>query len=367
MENIHGLTQVELQAVMTQWQEPRYRARQIWKWLYVNRVVKWNDMANLPRMLRNRLASHFVFDAVREIDYCRSADGAGKLLLETADGERLETALIPAHQRRTVCVSSQIGCRHGCVFCASGKSGFARNLHAGEMIGQILASARVFGSVPTHLVLMGIGEPLDNRENLRRTLAIVNDQHGLAIGARRITVSTCGLVPGIRWLSGLPWQIELSVSLHAPDDELRSQLMPVNRKYPIDVLLAECAAFYRNTKRLVTFEYILIDGINDSRHQARLLADRLRRFPARVNLIPLSPVQEFDAQCASVSAQHRFMDVLQRAGINVTIRASRGKGVAAACGQLRATAQPGAPGANRFLRSKRHLDMLDLRNPPIFK
>ncbi len=336
-QNIHGLTQEMLCSVLTQWGEPAFRARQIWHWLYGKHVTEWSAMANLPMALRERLAEEFNLRPVIEQRQSLAADGAGKLLLELLDGETVETAVIPADARRTVCISSQVGCAYGCAFCASGQAGFRRNLDAGEMVGQVLAAAHCLGGVPTHVVFMGVGEPLDNPEEVRKTALIVNDREGLAIGARRITVSTCGVVPGIRRMAEWPLQLELSVSLHAPDDALRSQLMPVNRKYPIDVLMTECEAFARKTKRLITFEYTLIGGVNDSESQARKLASRLQRFPARVNLIPLSSVPEFSGRRTSAAAQRRFMTILQSAGINVTVRASRGSGATAACGQLRAT------------------------------
>lgn len=334
-EYIHSLSPELLRARLAEWGQPPFRTRQVWQWLYVQRVEEWSGMANIPQALRERLAAHFEIRPVCVRASDLDADGAGKLLLGLVDGNAIETAVIPAAIRRTVCVSSQVGCRFKCGFCASGMKGFLRNLDAGEMVGQVLAAAHVFAAAPTHVVFMGIGEPLDNPDALERTLTILNDPHGFSIGARRMTVSTCGVVPGIRWLAGLPLQIELSVSLHAPDDQLRSRLMPVNRKYPIDLLLAECKAFYLRTKRLITFEYTLIEGVNDSVAQASLLVRRLISFPARVNLIPLSVVPEFDGRCPTLSAQRRFMQVLQQAGINVTIRASRGAGVAAACGQLR--------------------------------
>lgn len=332
---LHGLTFGELQDAMSAGGDPAFRARQLWQWLYVQRATDWSAMVNLPRALRMRMASRYSLAAVIEQNRQLASDGAGKLLLSLADGETVETAVIPAARRRTVCVSSQAGCRFRCAFCASGQSGFRRHLDAAEIVGQVLAAARVFEAAPTHLVFMGIGEPLDNPEALERTLRIVNHSEGLAIGARRITISTCGVIPGIRRLAQFPMQVELSVSLHAPDDALRSELMPVNRKYPITDLLAECRRYYQTTGRLITFEYTLIGGCNDSAGQARKLVERLRTFPARVNLIPLSPVAEFSGKPSSLAAQKGFMRILEQAGINTTLRASRGAGVAAACGQLR--------------------------------
>lgn len=335
---IYGMTQDLLREAMRDGSFPAYRARQIWQWLYRKRVDDWSAMTNLPGDLREWLASAFRLTPVVERDRSLAGDAAGKLLLELADGETVETAVIPALSRRTVCVSSQAGCAHGCIFCASGQAGFRRNLDAGEMVGQVLASARLLGALPTHVVFMGVGEPLANLDNLRRCIMILNDGDGLAIGARRMTVSTCGVVPGILEMSQWPLQIELSVSLHAPDDALRSQLMPVNRKYPIHDLMSACEVFARNTKRLITFEYTLIGDVNDSADHARRLARQLQRqrFPARVNVIPLSAVREFPGRRSPPDRQRRFTSILQAAGINVTVRASRGAGVAAACGQLRA-------------------------------
>ena len=252
-----------------------------------------------------------------------------------SDGERVEEVLIPADDRRTVCLSSQAGCRFHCAFCASGQAGFRRNLEAGEIVGQVLLAWRGFGEKPTHVVVMGVGEPFDNYDAVLQAVRLINDQDGLCIGARRITLSTAGVIPGIERLAGENLQVELSVSLHAPSDKLRSELMPINRTYPLNRLLKACEAYFAATKRLITFEYTLIENVNDQPPHAKELARRLSAFPCRVNFILLSPVEEYAGAPSSSSVAERFIQVLDKAGINATLRASRGTAVHAACGQLR--------------------------------
>jgi 23S rRNA (adenine2503-C2)-methyltransferase len=237
-----------------------------------------------------------------------------------------------------------VGCRFHCAFCASGQTGFARNLAAGEMVAQVLVAARALGDPPTHIVFMGIGEPLDNYDAVLKTVRIINNGDGLKIGARRITISTCGIVPGIRRLAGEGLQVELSVSLHAPVDKLRSRLMPVNRRYPLADLIPACKDYSAATKRIVTFEYVLIRELNDSPERAAELAELLAPLPCRVNLIPLSPVKEFEGDPPSTDAGRIFMDTLARAGINATLRNSRGCSIDAACGQLRTGTMNRDPG-----------------------
>ena len=333
---IHGFSRAQLQAFCGEWGQPAYRANQLWGWLYQRQARTWAEMTNLPAAFRQGLAERLDLDAVQPLNESRDdRTAAGKLLLKLRDGDGIETALIPAKDRRTVCVSSQVGCKFKCAFCASGQSGFKRNLDPGEIVGQVLAAARAFEEIPSHVVVMGIGEPFDNYDAVLMALRIVNDPEGLCIGARRITLSTCGVVPGIQRLAGEGLQFELSVSLHAPDDELRSRLMPVNRAYPLADLLAACKAYAEQTGRLITFEYTLIRDLNDTPEHARRLIERLRSIHARVNLIPLSPVQEFQGAAPLPQAVEAFVKVLERAHINVTLRASKGSGVNAACGQLR--------------------------------
>jgi 23S rRNA (adenine2503-C2)-methyltransferase len=229
-----------------------------------------------------------------------------------------------------------VGCRFGCAFCASGQKGVVRNLSAGEIVGEVLAVARQLGGRPDNVVFMGIGEPFDNYDEVLRAVRILNHPEGLGIGARRITLSTCGVVPGIQRLAEEGLQVELSVSLHASDEEVRAKLMPVNQAWPMEELLDACCEYTAKTKRIITFEYTLIKGVNDAPEQARELVKRLRRFPCRVNLIPLSPVEEFAGERPEAETVKSFFQTLENAGINTTLRDSKGSALKAACGQLRA-------------------------------
>lgn len=339
---VHGLSREDLTAWISAAGQPPYRVAQVWSWLYDHRVSDWDAMTNLPRRFRDRLAQAFDLRSVRRVASEEADGGTTKLLMELRDGERIEEVLIPARNRRTVCVSSQVGCRLHCAFCASGKAGFRRQLEAGEIVGQVLLAAEAWGRPPSHVVLMGIGEPLDNYDAVLKAVRILNDQKGLNIGARRITLSTCGVIPGIRRLAGEGLQIELSVSLHAPEDDLRRRLMPVARAYPLDQLLETCRWYTEQTGRIITFEYTLIDGVNDAPRQARALAALLRPVRGRVNLIPLSPVEEFEGKASSPSRVTAFQRILESAGLNVTVRVSRGIRARAACGQLR-WRSPGRP------------------------
>lgn len=314
---------------------PSFRAKQIWRWLYVQRATKWDSMTNIPVAIRERLASAFRLDAASADSIELGTDTTRKILAELADGDSVEEVLIPAGPRRTVCISSQVGCRFACTFCASGQAGFHRNLSAGEMAGQVLLAARAFQENPTNVVFMGIGEPFDNYDAVLKAVRIINHPEGLGIGARRITISTCGLIPEIERLSGEGIQVELSVSLHAADEALRSRLMPINKRYPIKELLPACREYTATTGRIVTFEYTLIRGVNDSEDQASQLARLLAPFKCRVNLIPLSPVNEFNGRSSEQVTADMFMEKLADEGINATARQSRGGSVNAACGQLR--------------------------------
>lgn len=334
---IHGLTREQLAQLCAELDEPAYRGGQIWHWLYRRFVADFSEMKNLPASLRHTLAQRFAL-ASAIVSHSQSEAGSGsttKWLVTLPDGNAVEEVLIPARGRTSVCVSSQVGCKFACAFCASGQSGFQRNLSTGEIVGQVVLAARQLGATPSNLVFMGIGEPLDNYDAVLAAIRIINDPEGLCLGARRITISTCGVIPGIQRLAQEGLQVELSVSLHAPDDALRTRLMPVNRKYPLSDLLETCRAYAERTRRLITFEYTLIKGVNDSPELARSLARILQPLHARVNLIPLSPVAEFKGQASPAPVVEMFLKVLERAGINATLRRSQGAKVDAACGQLR--------------------------------
>ena len=332
---IHGLARMELLEACKAMGQPAYRAGQLWAWLYGQRVAGWAEMKNLPASFRESLAAQFDIVPVKPLKTDGEPTGTRKILVGLRDGDCVEEVLIPVKDRKTVCVSSQVGCRFACAFCASGKGGFVRNLEPGEIIGEFLLAWREYGERPSNLVFMGMGEPFDNYDSVLKAIRILNDPEGINLGARHITVSTSGVSPGIKRLAGEGIQVELSVSLHAPDDRLRSRLMPVNRKYPLADLMAACGHYAAATNRIVTFEYTLIHGMNDGRTQAVALAKLLKPVGGRVNLIPLSPVDGFEGQAPAPGTAEMFMEVLGKAGINATTRISKGVKIDAACGQLR--------------------------------
>jgi 23S rRNA (adenine2503-C2)-methyltransferase len=334
---IHSLDRSELERWLGERGEPLFRAGQILQWLYEKRVDDPAQMSNLPQALRIGLVDKFCFRPLEKRAVEGASDGVRKLLVRLTDGELIEAVLIPAAHRRTVCVSSQAGCKFACAFCASGRNGLRRSLEPGEMTGQVLLAAAEYGDRVTHVVFMGVGEPFDNYEAVLKAARLLNSPAGCGIAARRITVSTCGLIPGIRRFAQEPEQFELSVSLHAPGDALRTRLMPVNRRYPLDDLLVACRDYTEATGRIITFEYTLVRGVNDMADCARQLIRRLETFPCRVNLIPLSPTAEFEGAPPDPATAAYFIRVLEDAGINATLRRSKGGGVQAACGQLRAS------------------------------
>ncbi len=312
-----------------------FRAAQIVQALYRDYITSWDDATTLPMDLREILKAEFPITPYQILHVSTSSDGTKKLLIGFSDGNSVETVLIPATDRFTQCLSTQVGCAMGCAFCASGSRGVVRSLTSDEIVAEYMA-ARTFGTI-TNIVVMGMGEPFANYDQTLAALKLINSGKGPNLGARHITLSTCGVVPGFAKLAAEGIQFELSVSLHAPNDALRSQLMPVNRKWPIDELLTACADYTNKTKRIITFEYTLIRGINDSRACAEELAQQVRRVPmAKVNLIPLSPVDHRpDFKTPSEITLLMFLDVLMKHGIQTMLRRSRGKDANAACGQLR--------------------------------
>lgn len=330
-----------------------FRASQIVSGLYHNFASTWGEVSTLPLELRERLAHSFPLAPLSIREIRSTDDGVRKLLLACADGELVESVLIPSKERVTQCLSSQIGCAFGCKFCASGTRGLVRSLTADEIVGQVMAACTLMRETvasqpaldnapaksvlprPDNLVVMGMGEPFDNYTQVMRALRILNHQQGLNIGARHITLSTCGHVPGIRRLAGEGVQFKLSVSLHAAENTLRQALMPVNLRWPIEEVLAACREYTQRTKRLVTYEYTLVRGVNDQVAHVRALIALLGEMPCKVNLIPLSPVDGFPGKTPDRAQCLFFLDALLKAGITTTLRKSRGKGVDAACGQLR--------------------------------
>ena len=331
-----SLSQDDWATLASELGQPSFRVRQIWEWLYRRGAASFAEMANLPLALRSALADRVQLAPWLQVASMEDPEsGTRKLLLECRDGERIECVVIPSADSSTLCVSTQAGCAFGCAFCATGNCGFRRDLDAGEIVGQFFAASKVSPSPLTHIVFMGMGEPFANYGNTLRAVRIFNSGDGLSIGARKITISTCGVVPGIRKLAEEGLQVELAVSLHAPDDALRSSIMPVNRRWPIGELIPACCDFNARTKRIVTFEYTLVDGVNDSDACAGRLARLLSPSFARVNLIPLSPVAHYEGRRPSPARCRAFAQILESCGLNVTLRHSKGSSVAAACGQLR--------------------------------
>lgn len=323
--------------------EPAYHATQIAEWLYKKRAASFDEMTDLPRKLRLQLAEQFSFGKIEVVRVLGAQDATRKYLFRLSDEALIESVLIPASpalygmrsDRRTVCVSTQVGCAYGCKFCASGLEGFSRNLRPNEIIDQILAIEREAGDKIDNIVFMGMGEPLANLDNLMRAIRIINAQWGLSIGARHITVSTSGLAPQIRRLAEESLQIRLAVSLHGASDQVRDQIMPINRRYNIETLLSACDYYALRKKQHLTFEYILIEGVNDSDEQARLLARHARRVKAKVNLIPYNTVRGLPWTRPSQDRQEKFLSILRAHGIAATLRREKGHDIDAACGQLR--------------------------------
>ncbi|MEO5721159.1 MAG: 23S rRNA (adenine(2503)-C(2))-methyltransferase RlmN [Chthoniobacterales bacterium] len=339
---IHSIVLEDLSAQLAAHGHRPYRAKQITDWLYKKRVASYDEMTDLPQALRDQLAAEFDLHRPEVVRVLGAKDTTQKFLFRLRDGNLIESVLIPAtlgasgerSDRRTICVSSQVGCAYGCKFCASGLDGWTRNLDAGEIVAQLLAVEAETGERIDNVVFMGMGEPLANLQNLLRAIRIINAPWGLEIGARHISVSTSGLAPQIRELAAVPTQFRLALSLHGATDEVRSQIMPVNRKYPLDVLLEACD-YYVARKRRMLFEYILIADVNDTDEQAHQLAKHARRLSAKVNLIPYNTVQGLTWSRPSRARQERFHSILREHGIGSTLRLEKGHDIDAACGQLR--------------------------------
>ncbi len=332
------LTLRELEQELVSMGEPSYRAVQVWEWLYRSLVTSFDEMTNLPKALRRRLRDRWRCEALREVTTASADDGrTKKILLEADDGARIETVLMVYDDRNTVCVSSQVGCAVGCPFCATGATGLIRNLTAGEIVAQVLYAARMLaqqGASLTNVVYMGMGEPLLNYDAVWRATMNLHDPAGLNVGTRRFTVSTIGVVPGILQLAQEEGEVGLAVSLHAPDDALRNQLVPMNKRYPIAAVLEAARSYSQRTGRRVTFEYALIAGVNSAPAQAQATAALLRGMLCHVNLIPLNPVPNSPMVPPSADGVARFRDILLARGIPTTVRDSRGAAIAAGCGQL---------------------------------
>ncbi|MDY4490889.1 MAG: 23S rRNA (adenine(2503)-C(2))-methyltransferase RlmN [Candidatus Faecousia sp.] len=333
--NLKSLTMPEMAAEFQKLGQPGFRAKQVFTWLHKG-ARSYDEMTNLPKALRELLSRQYPIcppKVVRKQESQR--DGTIKYLWELHDGNCVETVLMRYHYGNTVCISTEVGCRMGCAFCASTLGGLVRRLEPFEMLDQVLFTQVDSGLPVSHIVLMGIGEPLDNFENVMRFLELVNSPEGMNISMRHISLSTCGLVPKIDELAKRKLQLTLSVSLHAPNDEVRNKIMPVNRAYPSEELLAACRRYYAQTSRRISFEYAMIDGVNDSEEDARELLRRLKGLPAHFNLIPLNHVEESPLKPSSRAAVAKFQKILEDGGIPATVRRTLGGDIDASCGQLR--------------------------------
>jgi len=388
--DIKSLTREELESRFAGWNQPAYRVAQLLDWLYVRRAVDWNEMSNLPKALREQLREQFTLQTLALVQKQGAADTTRKFLWKLADGALIESVLIPANpalygeasDRHTLCISTQVGCAYGCKFCASGLDGWKRNLDVHEIVEQILAVERHVASVAgqvageressssspsssisnpepitiartrtrtirsvDNLVVMGMGEPLANYDHLLKALKILNAPWGGGIGARKITISTSGLAPQIRRLAQEPWQFRLAISLHGATDAVRDRLMPVNKKYPLAELVAACEDYQRLKGRMITLEYILIAGVNDSLEQVRPLAALAKKLFAKVNLIPYNRVEDLPWERPSEEICEAFLAALEKHQVAATLRREKGHEIDAACGQLRLKTERALAGA----------------------
>ncbi len=343
MTDLLSMSKPELEALMEQLGEKRFAASQLFSWLHKQRVSSFDEMTNLSKTLREKLKKNY------NISTCTIAkklvsvyDETVKFLFTLSDGEQIESVVMKYKYGYTICVSSQVGCKMGCTFCASGIAGFVRHLLPGEILAQVYTAARDLDVRISHIVMMGVGEPLDNFDNVLRFLQLVTNENGYDLSMRNISLSTCGIVPGIYRLMEEKLQLTLSVSLHAPNDTIRSRTMPVNRRYPIDELLKACRAYTKQTNRRISFEYALIAGVNDSDACAEELAKRLHGMLCHVNLIPVNSVKERDYTRSDTARIKQFMHVLETRHINATVRRTLGSDINASCGQLRRGEGPGS-------------------------
>ena len=373
LADIKSFTAEELQTQFREWKQPVYRVSQLLEWLYIHRVTSWDAMTNLPKPLRWLLRDDFSLNTLELVRRQGSRDVTQKFLWKLTDGALIESVLIPANpalygeasDRHTLCVSTQVGCAYGCKFCASGLDGWKRNLRVDEIVEQVLAierwseleeqkaktsepktgdaqektsrspSPQTAPRLINNLVIMGMGEPLANYDNLLKALKILNAPWGGGIGARKITISTSGLAPQIRKLADEPLQFRLAISLHGATDEVRGKIMPVNKKYPLKELTAACDYYQQKRDRMITFEYILIAGVNDGLDQVKPLAQLAHKLNAKVNLIPYNKVEDLNWERPSEEVQEAFLDALEKQNVTATLRREKGHDIDAACGQLR--------------------------------
>ncbi len=335
-KDIKSYTKKELESEILSMGDKAFRAGQIYSWLHEKLAESFDEMTNLSKNLREKLQEDYQIITLKPVQVQVSKlDGTSKYLFELYDGNVIESVLMKYHHGNSVCISSQVGCRMGCRFCASTLDGLERCLMPSEMLDQIYQIQKLSGERVSNVVVMGTGEPMDNYENLLKFICMLSDENGLHISQRNITVSTCGLVPNMRRLAEEGLQITLALSLHAPNDELRKTLMPVANSYSIDEVLAACQYFFEKTGRRITFEYSLVRGVNDSEAAAEELAGRIKNMNCHVNLIPVNPIKERDFKESQKKEILKFKNKLEKYGINVTIRREMGRDIDGACGQLR--------------------------------
>ena len=334
--NICGLDRAELEAALRDRGHEAFRARQIFRWLYRRGVADFGEMSDLPKSLRDELVSNFTLETPHIVARDRSTDRTEKFLLTLGDGREIESVFIPDTPAMTFCISTQVGCAMACAFCLTGRMGLVRNLSAAEIVGQVRVLAQTLGFLGKtfNIVFMGMGEPLHNYDQTMIAVRILTDEHGFAMPARRITLSTVGLLPGLERLAREPIMPNLAISLHAPTDELRGNLVPLNKKYGIAEIIEACKRFPLKKRSRITFEYVLLAGVNDSEKDARALAALLRNVRSKVNLIPLNAAAGIPFQRPTEGAVDRFAKILAAAGLAVSVRKSRGRDIRAACGQL---------------------------------
>lgn len=334
--DIKSLDLEELKVLTAGLKEKAFRAKQIYDWMHVKLADSFEEMTNIPLQLRERLKDICVLTSLETLDKLESESGeTAKFLFRLNDGNILESVLMKYHHGNSVCISSQVGCKMGCRFCASAIGGFERNLRPSEMLEQIYRIQKASGERVANVVVMGTGEPLDNYDNLLKFIGMLTDGNGLNISQRNITVSTCGLVDRMKALAGEKLRITLAISLHAPNDQVRKQLMPVSERYGMDDIMEACAYYYENTGRRITFEYSLAEGVNDSLEHAVELAHRIKGLNCHVNLIPVNPIKERNYRQSGAEKIQKFKNILEKYRINVTIRREMGTDINAACGQLR--------------------------------
>ncbi|MFC1566438.1 23S rRNA (adenine(2503)-C(2))-methyltransferase RlmN [bacterium] len=333
-KDIYNLSFDELGKFIVKISAQKFRTKQIFEWLYKKGVQDFEQMLNIPGELRDKLREHFYSGKLLPKNQLLSEDDTEKVVFELKDKHYIETVMIPVKNRNTLCISTQVGCKFSCAFCASGKRGFGRNLTVGEILQQVMYFVFVKKYKITNIVYMGMGEPLDNYENVTKSIQILNDANGLNFAARRITVSTSGLVPMIEKLKSFKLQINLSISLHAANQTVRAKIMPIAKMYSLDQLVRAAIHYYEKTNRQITLEYILMKDVNDTNSDASGLVDIAKKLKAKVNLIPYSPITKSTKLVPDAEAVQKFTDFLMKRHVTVTVRESKGKDIFAACGQL---------------------------------